>query len=1166
MADKNDNLNKSFEKNHEALNELIESNERLRESVYSDTSIDTLNKLTEKVNKKNEELEKIITAVNNNNSLNISMSNITEGLKSLEEKIKKQQDKVNEAKNSLKENNQNLEKEKSILQSLIDKRVILKDKEKTLKEEIEELSKRRGELSEEEKEHLEDIEAQLEKNKEKYQEIEEQIANTHDSINDLTEEQIIYNNTLETQSETLNNLKEDYDDLYNGVNDHLTEANNLQKELNRRQEEGRTILDDFGDKVERNTRAFSKGYKDISSGFKGIADGTNKIFEPWRKANQEAMSYARTMGMSQKTADQFLSTTVSWAAENNIGLLYNKTTDELIKMQGKYSEVVGRNVQLTDKQKESMLALETIMGEEGMVDIANNLENFGMGMSDTADFIHKTYNEATKQGIVASKLTKTIRDNIKMAQSYSFKNGLDGLTNMAKKAIQLKTDMSLVNGFIDKVSTVEGAITTGAQLQVLGGAYAMGSDPISMLHDSLNNVEGLFDKAVGMAQGKVFYNSQTGNFEMGAMDRYMMKQAATTMGIDPGKLIDVAFRQASLDKIEGQAKANSKISNDKDMIELVKNVATWSNGEAVVNINGKDKKVSELDKQDKEILEQMQRTDSQNLQEMAINLRSMNEIMSGVTKEASNEQANTTASIAQSLNNLLRNNTVVLDRVAKMMSWTTIFSGIFGVVGGIWATMKGVGSLNQGFKNLASGAKKGFKNGGFKGAAKNIFSNVGKTIASRTPMAIGGGIAGGAISLASDMITGDFKKDVGGSFGRAGGTAVGAAIGAFFGPIGSMIGGWIGSVATEAIQQKQKESRAKLRQEIAASFSIKSPQLASLFEGENALEGNYNKKDLQKLAEALKDNKIDDSDDLGFFLKRKLKNNNDLIKIAKSGVDVGIEMANGGVINKNMISSSNILSSNTSSTIANSNVSSASSNINSHSITEYANGGIINSSKLASSKNTVNNNQREYANGGIINSLSTKNSKNVVVNNNQREYANGGIISTKSSTNSTSTSSSMGGVFNNIQNEYANGGMLVGKSHAEGGMPILGSNIFVEGGEYVINKKATKENFALLERINTGDYKMTAKEPLGKQMKVEHHNTSSDGYSMPHNSRVDIPPISINLSGTIKLDGGNKQVDISNEILNNPLLISKLTEMINKQLNILDNGAYNKSIFKQKFI
>ena len=43
--------------------------------------------------------------------------------------------------------------------------------------------------------------------------------------------------------------------------------------------------------------------------------------------------------------------------------------------------------------------------------------------------------------------------------------------------------------------------------------------------------------------------------------------------------------------------------------------------------------------QDKDKLEAMQRTDSQNLQEMAISLRSISDMFSGTQKEASNEQA-----------------------------------------------------------------------------------------------------------------------------------------------------------------------------------------------------------------------------------------------------------------------------------------------------------------------------------------------------------------------------------------------------------------------------------------------------------------------------------------------------------------------------------------------
>ena len=891
---------------------------------------------------------------------------------------------------------------------------------------------------------------------------------------------------------------------------YYSSAIKLQKELNKRQLEGTTALDDFNEKWEQRSKALKKGIKEISVGAKGIFNAVKDTLRPWTNANDEAMKYARSMGMSQKTADKFLSKTVSWAADNDIGRLFNKNSKELIQMQGKYSEVLGRNVQLTGEQKKDMLAMETFLGEDGMMDIANNLENFGMGLTDSANFVKKTMDDATKSGVVASKLTKTIRENIKMAQNYTFKDGLKGLSSMAKKAIELKTDMSLVNEFINKVSTVEGAISTGAQLQVLGGNYAMGSDPLSMMYESLNDVEGIFDRAVGMAKDKVFYNNQTGNFEMGAMDRYMMKQAATVMGINPQDMINVAYRQASLDKIEGQIKS-SGIAGDSEMVEMVKNLATWKNGRAVVNIDGEDVEVGNLNSKDhKDKLEAMQRTDSQNLQDIAIKLRSINDIMSGEGKEIENEQAKMTKSTGELINDTLRNNGELLEKIAKGGALLNIINGVGGVIGGIFGVVNGILRSMNGVGNLfdfeRGGKGKGKIGNFFKKLGKKITSpRAGKVIQAKSGInwvsngdgtfynqanpnrhlsgrgaenlingnrskfgkavgkigksigkaggklvqgvsrmgsgalgALGGGVAGVAISLAGDIISGEFKKDKGGSIGKAAGVGIGAAIGGVFGPVGAMVGGWLGGVVTDGIQSAQKRSREKTRNEIAdrLSKSAETAHLAGIFSGENALQGNYKNKRLNKLEDALKDGILSESDGLGKGFISQLKENGDLDRLREQGISVRLE--------------------------------------------------------------------------------------------------------------------------------YANGGLLTGNSHTNGGMPILGSNMVVEGGEYVVNKKATRENLPLLEKINKGEYKMIPKEPLGKQMKV--NENGFNGLSVSSTSpKINIEPISINLSGTIKLDTGNKQFDISNEILNNPQLISKLTEMINKQMNILDYGSYNKEKFKQKF-
>ena len=698
--------------------------------------------------------------------------------------------------------------------------------------------------------------------------------------------------------------------------------------------------------------------------------------------------------------------------------------------------------------------------------------------------------------------------------------------------------MSLINGFLEKTSTVEGAITTGAQLQVLGGSYAVGSDPLSMLYESLSDAEGLFDRAVGMAREKVFYDEEKGQFDMAANERYIMKQAATAMGIDPNKLLEVAFRDASLSRIEGQARMNSNIAGDEDMMGLIKNLATWDKGRAVVNIDGKDVDVKDITKEDKEKLEAMQRTDSQNLQEMAISLRSMNEVISGTEKEINNEQAKTTHGISQNITDMLKNNTEMLDILAKIGAWANILGGVGGILAGVWSTSVGVWRMGKGLGNIvgngspmggrgglgpSGGAggvgaaapvksgvlRNGFTRADFKGGFRettftakngNVFRdlgggrlqnvNTGRVIGGRAAsnvMATGvkgsgwtnlakaagkglkaGGataLIGGAISLGTDIATGEFKKDKGASIGRAAGTTAGALLGGVLGgPVGAAIGGWLGSVVTEGIQKAQKENRAKIRSKIAADLASSMPQLSKLFEGDDAIQGNYSKSQLNELKNALSDNTISEGE-LSVNLVDKLRANKDLERMLDQGVNVQIGLAEGGDIIKN---------------------------------------------------------------NGYATAIPTSSQSK-------------GYLDASNT--------------------------IIGQSHASGGVHVQDSNINVQGGEKVMTREAVKKYGIILNAMNDGtNFKIIPIEPMGKISKVSPKH-DSQGASMPHNAKIEIPPVSVNLTGTIKLDlGNNKQVDISDTLINSPLFIRKITEMISKQINITENGAYRKNKFRQKFV
>lgn len=65
------------------------------------------------------------------------------------------------------------------------------------------------------------------------------------------------------------------------------------------------------------------------------------------------------------------------------------------------------------------------------------------------------------------------------------------------------------------------------------------------------------------------------------------------------------------------------------------------------------------------------------------------------------------------------------------------------------------------------------------------------------------------------------------------------------------------------------------------------------------------------------------------------------------------------------------------------------------------------------------------------------------------------------------------GVMTKQLSKLENGGLLNGKRHAHGGMRIEGTNIEVEGGEYVVNRESTSKNLGLVRYINSQHKELT---------------------------------------------------------------------------------------------
>jgi methyl-accepting chemotaxis protein len=191
-------------------------------------------------------------------------------------------------------------------------------------------------------------------------------------------------------------------------------------------DENSSKFDKFHDKVSRVTNSIEQIGNTVKRTVKYFAD-------PWGKADQAAYDFGKTLGANAEAIARIRDESIKFGAEQHIGELYNTSIAEMIKLQQDYSKTVGRNLQLSNQQRETLLATSKLMGQNTN-EFASKLENMGIGLEKSGDIAAKMFNEASKSGISFEKYSKSVTDNLTKVQSYGFRNGVEGLTSMAKKA------------------------------------------------------------------------------------------------------------------------------------------------------------------------------------------------------------------------------------------------------------------------------------------------------------------------------------------------------------------------------------------------------------------------------------------------------------------------------------------------------------------------------------------------------------------------------------------------------------------------------------------------------------------------------------------------------------------------------------------------------------
>ena len=465
-------------------------------------------------------------------------------------------------------------------------------------------NKSEKEILEEDKERLEEINEILETKKDLIDEIYQAIE---DGI-DLTDEQ------LEAAKE-FNNL--------------LKERDKLEQKIGNRGTFGGIVV----------------GVNNFINNIQSAGRELRKLLDPIASADAAASKYARTLGMTSAAMKNLRNDTINNIVDNKLAARFNVSTEELLAAQSNYMKAAGRNIRVDNADQANIAAMEMVVGSKG-TDMAGLLDNFGVGISDTAEKLGKMYAEASKEGLSFEKYSDNVAKNIKLAQNYTFKNGLKGLESMAKKATALKIDMQQVAAFADKVSTVEGAMDTAAKLQVLGGPFAQMADPLGMLNEGLTDMEGLQDRMAKMIGGLGTFDRETGEVKVSAFNKQRIKAAASAMGVSYDSLMESTNAQARRGEISKQLETSDNAKNlSDDMKELIKNSGTFKDGKAGVSIRGQFKSLDELNNNDYEALKAETQTESEDIKDIAANTRSIAEVESGFKKQREAQMAKSMMSL-----------------------------------------------------------------------------------------------------------------------------------------------------------------------------------------------------------------------------------------------------------------------------------------------------------------------------------------------------------------------------------------------------------------------------------------------------------------------------------------------------------------------------------------
>jgi hypothetical protein len=271
----------------------------------------------------------------------------------------------------------------------------------------------------------------------------------------------------------------------------------------------------------------------------------------------------------------------STAAGIRFGYGMNNVRDMIKKIM----EESGRFNLISQKTIESTFATSrAFIGDlRDMGEAISQFEKIGVGASSATVAIEKAGKGSLELGLSGKKTTSDLRTNIEKLNEFGFKNGIQGLAEMSRKATEFRINMGEAFKIAENVMDPDKAIELSANLQVLGGAIGDFNDPLKLMYMATNNVEGLQDALIEAAGSLAVYNGEQGRFEISGINLRRAREMAKTLGIDYKELTRAAI--ASQERLAASTALMGKGFNMKpEDQEFLTNLSRMDGGKMIIDV------------------------------------------------------------------------------------------------------------------------------------------------------------------------------------------------------------------------------------------------------------------------------------------------------------------------------------------------------------------------------------------------------------------------------------------------------------------------------------------------------------------------------------------------------------------------------------------------------